>query len=178
MLGACLVMGLATGVAAGQKTVTKMGDKVTLTATIVLIDQTDRLVTFKSADGSEDTVVAGPDVKRFSELKVGDKVNMTYYESMVFQVRKPGTPASNVKDGAMTTVSKTKMAGTISDQETTTVTVKAVDPKVPSITVTTAGGRTISRKIADKKDLNGVKAGDKIDITYTQAVLVSVEPPK
>ena len=61
-------------------------------------------------------------------------------------------------------------------QQTTTVTVKAVDMNVPSITVVTADGRTLTRKIAEKKNLEGVKAGDQIDITYTQAVVVSAEP--
>jgi Cu/Ag efflux protein CusF len=61
---------------------------------------------------------------------------------------------------------------------TTTVTVKAVDPAVPSITVTTADGRTVTRKIENKKNLEGIKAGDKLDLTYTQAVLVNVEHSK
>ena len=58
------------------------------------------------------------------------------------------------------------------------MTVKAVDMNVPSITVVTADGRTLTRKIAEKKNLEGVKAGDQIDITYTQAVVVSAEAAK
>jgi hypothetical protein len=34
------------------------------------------------------------DVQRFDELKVGQNVNLTYYESMVFQVVKAGEKAS------------------------------------------------------------------------------------
>jgi len=49
---------------------------------------------------------------------------------------------------------------------------------VPSITVTTDDGRTVSRKVEDKKNIEGVKAGDKIDITYTQALLTSIETAK
>ncbi len=61
-------------------------------------------------------------------------------------------------------------------QLTATVDVVAVDPSVPSITVKTADGRTVTRKIEDKKNIEGVKAGDKIDITYTQAALMAIEP--
>jgi hypothetical protein len=64
------------------------------------------------------------------------------------------------------------------DQQTRNVTVKAVDPNLPSITVTTPDGRTVTRMIEDKKNIEGVKAGDRIDITYTQALLVSAEPAK
>ena len=49
---------------------------------------------------------------------------------------------------------------------------------VPSITVVTADGRTLTRKIADKKNLDGVKPGDKIDITYTRAMVINIEPAK
>jgi hypothetical protein len=61
---------------------------------------------------------------------------------------------------------------------TTTVSVKAIDPSVPSITVTTADGRTVTRKIENKKNLEGIKVGDKLDITYTQSVMLSAETAK
>jgi hypothetical protein len=56
----------------------------------------------------------------------------------------------------------------IAAQQTRTVTVKAIDPNVPPITVGTADGRPIARKIEDKKNINGVKAGDRIAITCTR----------
>ena len=68
--------------------------------------------------------------------------------------------------------------GVLGTQETTTVTVKAVEMNVPSITVTTADGRTLTRKIAERKNLEGVNPGDKIDITYTQGLVVAAEPSK
>ena len=59
-----------------------------------------------------------------------------------------------------------------------TVTVKAIDPSVPSITVTTPDGRTITRKVDDKKNIEGLSAGDQIDITYTRALLTEVQRAK
>jgi Cu/Ag efflux protein CusF len=58
------------------------------------------------------------------------------------------------------------------------VTVKAVDMNAPSITVVTQDGRTMTRRIADKKNLEGVSPGDRIDITYSQAVVISAEAGK
>jgi hypothetical protein len=66
----------------------------------------------------------------------------------------------------------------MSRQTVQTVTVKSVDMTVPSITVTTADGRTVTRKVDKKSVLEGVKAGDQIDITSSEALLVSVERPK
>jgi Cu/Ag efflux protein CusF len=59
------------------------GGTATVTATIQAIDAASRLVTLKFDDGTVDTVVAGPEVRRFNELKVGDKVTFRYHESAV-----------------------------------------------------------------------------------------------
>ena len=96
----------------------------------------------------------------------------------MFELRKPGTastaPGGAIGGGRLKDISREALGA----QQTTTVTVKAVDMNVPSITVVTADGRTLTRKIAEKKNLEGVKAGDQIDITYTQAVVVSAQPGK
>ena len=47
-----------------------------------------------------------------------------------------------------------------------------------SDTVTTPDGRTVTRRVEDKKNLAGVNVGDLIDITYTRATLMSVERAK
>ena len=162
-----------------QKSVTVPGDKTTATVTIQQIDSTKRLVTYRSADGSEDTVYAGPDFKRFNELKVGDKVHITYYESKVYQLRKPGAPPLEPSDRMVATPGKgAAPSGTITRQTVQTVTVKAIDMSVPSITVTTSDGRVVSRKVDNKANLEGVKVGDNIDIVATEAILASVEHAK
>ena len=79
----------ATGAASPQAPITKT-KSVSATATIQAIDATGRTITLKDESGVEDTYSVGPEVKRFNELKVGDTVKMTYYESVVLVVRKPG----------------------------------------------------------------------------------------
>jgi hypothetical protein len=46
------------------------------------------------------------------------------------------------------------------------------------ITVVGRDGRTISRHVHNPSDLEGVKKGDHIDITYTNALLASVTRAK
>jgi len=159
------------------KAVTKQ-NQVTATATITAIDPATRSVTLRAENGDQDTFTVGPEVTRFNQLKVGDTIKATYFESLVFQVRQPGAAAPT--DSAVVGGGRLKdvPGGALGAQQTTTVTVKAVDASVPSITVTTADGRTLTRRIAEKKNLEGVKPGDKIDITYTQGVVVSAEPGK
>jgi Cu/Ag efflux protein CusF len=168
----------ATSLTLAQKPVTKTAS-ITATATIQAIDKANRMVTLKDdASGVEDTMVVGPAMKRFDELKVGDKVKATYYESIVLQVRQAGAPAPTSGGANATRGTGASPSATLAAQQTTTVDVVSIDTKLPSITVKTADGRTVTRKVEDRKHLEGVKPGDKIDITYTQAALVSVDPAK
>ena len=165
-------------VALGQNPITK-SNTVRGSATIQAIDSTTRMITLRTKDGEEDTFRVSPDMTRFNELKVGDTVNFTYVESIVVQVRKPGSgPTATTGDAAITAADGKKPGGTIAAQVQTTVTVKAINPSVPSVTVVTADGRTITRKIENKKNLEGLKVGDKADITYTQALVIGVTPAK
>jgi Cu/Ag efflux protein CusF len=153
------------------------GAAVSETVTIVAIDATNRIVTVKDKSGEVDSIYAGPDVQRFSELKVGDKVTFKYYESMVYQIRKPGAtpPAAATGDAGIVRSTGSKPGATISKQMTATVTVTAIDMKVPSVTIMTEDGSINSFKVEDKKSLDGVKVGDQVEITYTQALAISVK---
>ena len=163
--------------AIAQKPVSQ-GAAVTETAVIVAIDSTNRLITLKDEDGEVDLIYAPPEMQRFNELKVGDKVTFRYYESVVYAVQKPGSTAPGDGGAAITRGTGPKPGGTIARQMTAVVTVKAIDQQVPSVTITTDDGSTMSFKVDDKKNLAGVKAGDKVQITYTQALAISVESPK
>ncbi len=174
------ILGIAALLALGSlaQAQVKKSNSVSATATIEAIDKANRLVTIKDEKGAEDTVYVGPEVKRFDEVKVGDKIRLTYTESIVMQVRKPGDPAPTSGDKTQAVRGTGAPSATISREQTTTVEVLAIDQKLPSITVKTADGRTVTRKVEERKNLEGVKVGDKIDITYTQAVVLALEPLK
>jgi hypothetical protein len=174
-----LACGLAATTAVMQTPVTKTVS-VTERATIMAVDSTARTLTLKDDKGIEDTFTVGPEVTRFNELKVGDVVRMTYYESYVLLVRKPGDPAptQQATDAALTRAKSKLPAATLAVQDKRTVTVKTIDTAAPSVTVTTSDGRTVTRKVEDVNNLKGLKVGDVIDITYTRALVTSIERAK
>jgi hypothetical protein len=155
-----------------------VADVVTATFTIEAIDHTTRILTLKAADGTTDDVLCGPDVQRFDALKVGDKVTFRYHESLVTAISHTGTASKAPSSAAVTRTPGAMPGGTIAQQMTAVVTINAIDTKAPSVTVTTENGRKMSFKIADAKNLQGYKAGDKVEVTYTQALAVSVESAK
>lgn len=147
---------------------------VTLTAVIQAIDSTARSVTLKHSDGTLDTIYCGPEIQRFSELKVGDSVTFTYHEAVVMTI----APAGATGQGPSTTTVRgagEKPAGIIAQKVNAVVTVLAIDAKVPSITIQRADGSKASLKVENPKNIEGVKVGDKVQITYTQALAVSVK---
>ena len=159
-----------------QEPVTK-ANVAKVSATITAVDAAKRVLTLRDDMGVEDTFNVGPEVKRFDELKVGQKVNMTYYESVVFQLVKAGEKGTGASVGATANRGTGALpSATIATQETMTVTVKAIDAAVPSVTVATDDGRVVTRKIENVKNLENVKPGDKIDITFTRALVTSVSP--
>ena len=151
---------------------------VTATATIEAIDRSTRQITLKNQKGELAMIVAGPEVKRFDELKVGDTVSATYYESVAVNVRRPGDPGPNPGGAAVTPGAGPKPGATAAVQQSVTVTVQAIDKPNQSVTVKRADGSILSFRVQNPKNLEIAKVGDTVDITYTVAVLVEVAPAK
>lgn len=158
---------------AQTKTIT--GEKRTITGTIESIEASTREVTLKGPKGNYVTVEVPPDVKRFDEFKVGDTVTATYYENVVLRLKREGEKPVD-SDSAALTRSGGGPGATAATQRTITATITAIDPTVPSITFTGPNNWKYSSKVADKAALAKVKVGDKVDITWTEAVMVSVQP--
>jgi len=172
------VLLLAGGGVSAQITKTLQGQSVTVTATIEAIEQSTRTLTIKNDKGDYETLVVPEDMARFSALKIGDKITARYYENVVVRFKKPGEAAVDLDQAALTTTPGQKPGGTAATQRTITATVTAIDPKVPSITVKGPNGWTYSRKVTDRKALAQLKVGDQLDITWTDALLISVDAAK
>src|SRR3990172_5146847 len=63
---------------------------VTVTATVVAINLKKREVTLRGPDGTTDTIHVDDRVKNLPQVRKGDQVVATYYESVAVQVKKPG----------------------------------------------------------------------------------------
>ena len=147
----------------------------TETGTIEAIEAASRTITIKKPDGTFVTTIAGPDIKRFPELKIGDTVSARYYENVIVRVKAPGEP-DVVSSAKGTTGSEQVLpGGTKAKQLTITATITAIDQTTPSITFTGPNGWKYSSKVQDTAALAKVKVGDKVDIVWTEAVLVSVD---
>ena len=171
------VLVLLPGLAAAEKPHTG-AEAAMRTARITMIDHDARLVTLTQQDGTTETVQCGPEVDRFDELKVGDTVTMRYYRSVVYLARRAGQPSALPATRDTPSLSRgrgRRPAATLSQQQTAAVTVEAIDRRVPAVTGVTDDGRRVSFQVPRRKDVAGLKVGERLEIVYTEALVISVE---
>ena len=161
---------------AAQKPVTKELVTNTKSFEITFIDYATRLVTLRDADGNVDVMLCGPEVQRFDALKVGDKVTFRYYESVVFQIRKPGDTTPQTADNAGIARTPGDEAGRHTVAADDGARHGRSDRHEGAVRdVRTEDGRKMAHKVENAKNLEGVKVGDRVEITYTQALAISVK---
>ena len=154
------------------------GESITVTATVDAIERSSRLLTLRRPDGTMETIKVPAEVKRFDALKVGDTISATYYENIVLRVMKPGEKAVDSSSESVTPTGGKRPGATAAAQRRITATITAIDPSIPSISLSGPNNWKYSSRVADKAALKQVKVGDRLEITWTEAVLISAEPPK
>lgn len=178
VLAVCaVVVGLFVVSLTAQKQVAE-SKPVTITATIEAIDPTTRVVTLKGPEGNSVDVTAPEQMEGFKKLKVGDQVTATYFNAVAVKVRKPGEPAPSTEPSSTTSRKELTPGSETRRQQTFTVTVEAVDLAAPSVTVKGPKGRVVTLAVSDPKHLENVKAGDTVDVTYYESLLIKAARPK
>jgi hypothetical protein len=165
-----VVAGTAPGKAGVAKT-------VKVTATITAIDKATRDVTLKGPKGNEVTLTAGPAVKNFDKMKVGDRVNAEYVEALTLQLVKGGGQkvARTEQAGAAAAKPGEKPAGAVGRQVTIVADVVAVDPATQTVTLK-GPQRTVDLVVGDPEQFKRVAKGDQVEATFTQAFAMALEP--
>jgi Cu/Ag efflux protein CusF len=153
---------------------------IAATATVKAIDLTTRKVTLQRADGSLVKVHADENVRNLAQVKVGDTVKVSYYESIAYEVKKPGesAPGTAVTEGLARAKPGEKPGGVAAQVVTITATIAAIDKSAMTVTLRGPDGEMTTVKARDPKKLDRVAVGDLVDITFTEALAISVETPK
>jgi hypothetical protein len=153
---------------------------VEVTATVEAIDQTTRMVTLKGPDGKLTTIKVGEQVRNLPQVKKGDRVVVTFYESLAFEVNRAGTGAPGVAVAEDVTRAQPgqRPGGTAAQAVTLTTTIQAIDKTANTVTLKDPNGELTTIKVRNPSNLEKVKVGDLVDITYTEALAIAVEPPK
>jgi len=152
------------------------------TATVTAIDAAKREVTIQGEHGPV-TIQVGPGVKNFDNLKVDDRVNLSYYQGTAAQLVKGG---KKVKDPAVSSFAQGNSPGMSPSGlvgASATVTVKIQDVNLPTNTVafTRSDGTThiVQVKSPEMQSfIRDLKRGDTVQVTFTDSVAVEILPAR
>jgi len=151
---------------------------VQATAKVLKVDKAKRLVTFEDQDGDPVTMKVPDTVKNFDQVDPGDRLVVRYYESVAYDVRKGDGGEPAVGGAAEVERAKPGQKPGITGAQAITVTTKItdVDKKESEVTLEGPDGALRTVKVRDAAKLDQVAVGDMVDITYSEAIAVDVEP--
>jgi hypothetical protein len=150
---------------------------LTVRGTVEAVDKDKQTVTLKGPRQSLTVHVRDP--KKLEAIKVGDPVLAKYYESLIIELKKPGegAPVVSVGQGRATSKPGETPAGAVAQQITVPATIVGIDKKAQTATIKGPDGDSVTVKARDPKNLDKVKVGDNIEITYTEALAISLDKP-
>jgi hypothetical protein len=174
---------LAFGNVAAQPAPVAVEKAQTISAKVESIDAKQRLVELRKGEEVR-TIQVPAEVRNFDKIKVGDEVAVTYYEGLAAEFKKQGesktvgvidasTGTARMPEGA------SRPGAAVANRVKTTVVIDSVDKSTHSVTFTGPSGMTRTVDVVDpdaQKFIAGLKKGDHVELTYVEALAVTLEP--
>jgi Cu/Ag efflux protein CusF len=157
----------------------KRTQTVTVQATVVAVDQQTRMVTLRGPEGEQITFRADDAVKNLPQVRKGDMVTAVYRRALAFRLEKPGEKGTGPRSEAVvaTAESGQKPAAVGAEATQLTATITKVDRAKNEVTLRGPKGKSVTLAVEDPTVFDRVKKGDKVEVTYTEALAISVDKP-
>lgn len=149
---------------------------VSASATVESVDKATRAVVLKLANGETREIVASEEVKNFDQIKKGDKVDIRYAEALTLELKKDGKAVVARQDSeTLKRAAPGQKPGGVAKKEVkVTAEVVDVDPAKKSVSLRGPKGNVIPIEVQDPEQFKLIKKGDKVEVTYIQALAVSM----
>ena len=152
-------------------------EAVSSTATVDAIDAATRMVTLKFADGTTQAYKAGPEVRNFDQVSVGDQVKTTYVESVALFVRKSNEkPFAGEAQTVQLAPKGAKPGVIVTNTAEITATAEAIDYAKRTVTLKGPRGNSVTYAVDESvTNFKNVKVGDELVLRVTEATAIVVE---
>ena len=152
---------------------------VSVTAKVEALDLAKREITLKGPLGNVVTFVVDQRVKRLNEIKVGDEITANYYVALAAELREPTaeekkSPLTVLDAKAKAPPGTAPAAGGLRMFKVV-ATVEGLDRPTRSLTLKGPRGNYVTVRARDVNNLQKLRLGDTIVVTYAEALAVSLE---
>ena len=167
------VTGGAVAIAPGKVTAASTAQIV---ATIEAVDAARRSVTLKGPKGNVQTMTVSEDVRNLAQVKVGDRVVVTYAQALALQLKKtgPGGLERVEREGGARAAQGERPAGIAGRELVVVADVVAVNYNRQTVTLRGAK-QTVTLAVPDAVQLRSITTGDQVQATYTEALAVAMK---
>lgn len=147
---------------------------------VLKTDPKTRTITFKNKEG-ESKFVAGPEITNFAQIKIGDRVNVTYETAVAIELIK--TKSTGIRSKVETsTVTNSKPNEKPSELIANTTTIIAdivgVDRGKKLVSVKGPSGKVTTVTVKNPALLADVAVGEQVKVVYFDAMAASITAPK
>ena len=160
-----------------EKGAVTVADAVELQVVVTALDKNTRAVTVQEPNGKVMTFTAGPQIKNFSKIKIGDLVTLSYIAALGLELKKGGGRLRESIESEQTARAKPgdKPSGSMNRTVKVIADVTAVDAGAGTITLR-GPQRSVDLVVKDKDLLKDVRAGDQVFATYEELTVLSITP--
>ncbi len=147
----------------------------TTTATVEAIDLKNRIVKLRSLAGKPFTVHVGKEAVNLPQVKKGDKVEITYAQTLEVRMAEPGEMRDDVSDMVAGAKPGARPRGIEVTETNLTATILEIDKANETAMLKFADGSMAVVKVQNPANLDKVKVGDTIAIKYLEAIEIAVK---
>ena len=133
----------------------------------------------KNKDG-ETSIVAGPEVKNFAEIKVGDRFDVVYELAIAIElvkVKNPGVTSEQVTTSTATAPQGDKPGMITTNTVTATANVEAIDTAKNIVSLKGPQGNIFKVKVQNPDLMKDIAVNDQVKVVYTEAIAAVVSAP-
>ena len=149
-------------------------------AVVTKVDSKTRTVTLKDKDGTFTNFVAGPEIKNFPQIKVGDRLTVTHELAVAIELVKVNNQGvrSEVQTSTQTSAALgSKPASVISNTTIIIANVVSVDRQKMTVSVKGPKGKTDTYRVKSASLLKDIAINDEVKITLYDAMAASFAAP-
>ena len=150
----------------------------TMQGTVTDIAKETRDVTLKGPDGELATITAGPEIKRFDEISVGDIITFDFYTYLKAEFRAPTSAELAepfvVLEGEGKAPEGEAPAGAVGEMVKAVVTIEILNRPQMLATVEGPNGNYLTIPMQDAAFMEQLHIGQVVILTYAEAIAVSL----